>query len=314
MEFTKRRKAVETVFGRTSVSSDGINCAVSCPACNEKKKNKLKLIIRLDDGRYQCWVCGVKGNNIAFLASKHKANSDILFEVFGKKKKKSDTEIPEELKLPESSKFLLTDNRDPDRKATLRYVKSRGLRQWDIYRWRMMHSSKNSHLRRVIIPSFDSEGRLNYYVSRSIDEDRKPKYMNSKVPKNDIIFNEIDVDWGKPIVLVEGVFDAMKCGENAIPILGSSLSKKSKLYASLTRHSCEVTLSLDPDLKQKSYVIANNLARDGCNVSISFAPSDLDLGAMQKPEVSKLLSDRVAYDPMSALRFKIQNIKSGSVF
>ena len=314
MEFVKRRKAVEAVFGRTSVSSDGINCAVNCPICNENKKNKLKLIIRLDDGRYQCWVCGVKGSNISFLASKHKANADILFEVFGRKTKKVDNLELEELKMPASSHFLLSDTLDPDRKATVRYVRSRGLNHHDVYRWRMMYSSSRSHRRRVIIPSFDAEGHLNYFVSRSIDEDRKPKYLNSKVPKNEIIFNEIDVNWKKPVVLVEGVFDAMKCGENAIPILGSSLSKNSKLYSSLTRHSCEVTLSLDPDLKQKSYIIANNLARDGCNVSISFAPSDLDLGAMQKREVKKLLSDRIAYDPMNALRLKIQNIKSGSIF
>ena len=98
------------------------------------------------------------------------------------------------------------------------------------------------------------------------------------------------------------------------PILGSSLSKKSKLYAALTKNACQVVLSLDPDLKHKSYKIANDLARDGCTVSIAFAPRNLDLGVMQKKEVEKLMSDKVAYDPMSALRLKIQNIKSGSVF
>ena len=314
MEFVKRRKAVESVFGRTSVSSDGINCAVNCPACNENKKNKLKLIIRLDDGRYQCWVCGVKGSNIAFFASKHKTNSAALFEIFGKKAKKSEIEAPEELKLPDGSCFLLKDKLDPDQKATIRYITSRGLSRSDVYRWRLMYSPDRSYRRRVIVPSFDQEGKLNYYVARSIDDDRKPRYMNSRVPKNDIIFNEIDIDWKRSIVLVEGVFDAMKCGDNAVPILGSTLSKRSKLYKELTRHSSDVTLSLDPDLKQKSYIIANDLARDGCNVSISFAPSDLDLGAMQKQEARKVISSRVAYDPMNALRLKIKNIKSGSVF
>jgi DNA primase len=315
MEFVKRRKAIESVFGRTSVSSDGINCAVSCPACNEKnKKNKLKLIIRLDDGRYQCWVCGAKGNNIAFFASKHKTGVNALFEIFGKKTKKSEVEPQEELKLPDASSFLLNKKLDPDQKATVRYVTSRGLSHNDFYRWRLMYSSSRSYRRRVIVPSFDSDGNLNYYVARSIDEDRKPRYMNSRVPKNDVIFNEIDVDWNRPVVLVEGVFDAMKCGNNVIPILGSTLSKRSRLYAQLTRHACGVTLSLDPDLKQKSYAIANDLARDGCDVSISFAPADLDLGAMQKQEARKVISNRIAYDPMNALRLKIKNIKSGSVF
>ncbi len=314
MEFVKRRKAVEAVFGRTSVSSDGINCAVSCPSCNENKKVKLKLVIRLDDGRYQCWVCGIKGGNIAYLASKYRKNADELFSVFGKKIKKDQDESPELLQLPSESSFLLKSTRDPDQKAAVRYIKSRGLNRTDVYRWRMMYSPSRSHRRRVIVPSFDIEGKLNYFISRSIDEDRKPRYVNSRVPKNDIIFNEIDIDWKRPIVLVEGVFDAMKCGENVIPILGSTLSKKSRLYSELTRHASEVTLSLDPDLKQKSYTIANNLARDGCTVSISFAPLNLDLGAMQKQEARKIISNGAAYDPMNALRLKIKNIKSGSVF
>ena len=192
MEFVKRRKAVEAAFGRTSVSSDGINCAVSCPACNENKKSKLKLVIRLDDGRYQCWVCGIKGGNIAYLASKYRKNADALFSVFGKKVKKDQDKIPEQLQLPSESAFLLKDALDPDQKATVRYIKSRGLNLNDVYRWRMMYSSSRAHRRRVIVPSFDIEGKLNYFISRSIDQDRKPRYVNSKVPKNDIIFNEID--------------------------------------------------------------------------------------------------------------------------
>ena len=82
----------------------------------------------------------------------------------------------------------------------------------------------------------------------------------------------------------------------------------------LTKHACKVTLSLDPDLKDKSYVIADNLARDGCEVSVSFAPKNKDLGEMCKKEARKVISSQVAYDPMSALRLKIQGIKSGSIF
>lgn len=313
MEFAKRRKAVEKAFGRTSLSADGINCAVKCPSCNEKKKNKLKLIIRLDDGRYQCWVCGIKGANVSYLASKYGKLNEDLSNTFGKKVKKIEG-IERTLELPKSSTFLLNKSCDPDQAAVLRYVKRRGLSNLDVYRWRMLYSSNRSHRRRVIIPSFDADGNLNYYVARSIDSNRIPRYMNSKVSKNDIIFNEIDIDWSKQIVLVEGVFDAMKCGNNVIPILGSTLSKKSELYMKLIRGACKVTLSLDPDLKDKSYVIADNLARDGCEVSISFAPKDRDLGEMCKRDAREVISNQVAYDPMSALMSKIQGIKSGSIF
>ena len=176
-----------------------------------------------------------------------------------------------------------------------------------------MYSSQRQYRRRVIIPSFDVDGKLSYYIARSIDKNRIPKYLNSKIPKNEIIFNEIDVDWRDPITLVEGVFDAMKCADNVIPILGSSLSKSSKLYHALIKNSCDVTLSLDPDLKEKCYHIAKNLAKDGCKVSIAFAPEKTDLGELDKAQASSVMKNKVAYDPMNALRQKIKNIKSGSI-
>ena len=71
MEKRRRQKALESVFGKSSLSGDSINCAVACPVCDDKNKLKRKLIVRLDDGRYQCWVCGTKGSNILFLAKKH---------------------------------------------------------------------------------------------------------------------------------------------------------------------------------------------------------------------------------------------------
>ena len=58
MEKKRRRNALESVFGKSVLSGDGINCAIACPAC-DKKKTKKKLVVRLDDGRYQCWVSGI---------------------------------------------------------------------------------------------------------------------------------------------------------------------------------------------------------------------------------------------------------------
>ena len=65
-------------------------------------------------------------------------------------------------------------------------------------------------------------------------------------------------------------------------------------------------------MKQKTFKIANDLSKDGCDVKISFAPPDLDLGAMTKKAVSDLILKAEHYDPMSALRYKISQISSGS--
>ena len=61
---------VTKAFGVGIMSRDGINYSVKCPLCQEHRKDKKKLVIRLDDARYHCWVCGAKGSNISRLISK----------------------------------------------------------------------------------------------------------------------------------------------------------------------------------------------------------------------------------------------------
>ena len=45
------KRIIDDAFGAGVLSRDGINYAISCPACNHDRKDKRKLIIRLDDGR-----------------------------------------------------------------------------------------------------------------------------------------------------------------------------------------------------------------------------------------------------------------------
>ena len=313
MEKRRRQKALESVFGKSSLSGDSINCAVACPVCDDKNKLKRKLIVRLDDGRYQCWVCGTKGSNILFLAKKHFGASSANLSY---RSKKSQPEIEDERKvltLPPGSFFLGNPTKDPDVKAALRYLAARGLTKADIYRWRMLSSTTGRFRRRIIIPSFSQEGSLNYFVSRSIDKDSHSKYVNSNVPKKEVVFNEIDIDWQSPIQLVEGAFDAVKSPENTIPILGSSLSKSSRLFHLLTKNGCDVNVSLDPDLKSKAYFLAKQLSKAGCSVRICFAPENTDLGSMQKKEAAEVFSSAKFFDSMLNIQYKISRIKSGSI-
>ena len=88
----------------------------------------------------------------------------------------------------------------------------------------------------MILPSFDCNGNLNYYTARSIDTDIKMKYMNSKVSKTEIIFNEINLNWQKEITLVEGPFDMVKCDDNSTCLLGSHLPVNSLLFQKITQN------------------------------------------------------------------------------
>ena len=89
--------------------------------------------------------------------------------------------------------------------------------------------------------------------------------------------------------MVEGVFDAIKCPENTVPILGSNLSKRSRLYQMIVKNQTPCTVSLDPDLKTKAFKIAHLLYSAGCDIKVAFADEGKDLGDLNKERARSIL-------------------------
>ena len=313
---TDAKWLVDLAFGSGILSRDGVNYAIRCPACNDSRKGKKKLIVRLDDTRYHCWVCGLKGSSIKSLVTKFRP--DLAEKVKGVAFKGANKPLQEvryeQVKLPDNFEVLgVTNNRDPDIVATKKYLMRRGLTERDIMRWRVLGSPVGSFRRRAIIPSFDSDGSLNYFVARAIDVTTVLRYKNPKVPREDVIFNEIDINWCKPITLVEGVFDAIKCPENTIPLLGSSLSKKSRLFKKIAEHQSKCVVALDPDLRMKAFKLANLLKGAGCQVDIIFAPDGKDFGDLTKHQVTTIISNSQPYTDMMRISYKISKMHTGSI-
>ena len=122
------------------------------------------------------------------------------------------------------------------------------------------------------MPSFDSDGVLNYYTARSIDNDGHKKYINSKVKRKDVIFNELNIRWNEPLTLVEGPFDLVKCNWNATAMLGSYLDESYLLFRTIVQNKTDVILAMDSDARTKFHKIAEKLKSYGINVKY------LDLG------------------------------------
>lgn len=161
--------------------------------------------------------------------------------------------------LPEDFQTLCTDYRY-DFKKPLRYLKNRNISDKDILKWRMGFCSSGEYAGRVVIPSFDESGELNYFIARSYSG-KYPRYKNPPVSK-DFIFNRLMLDWENPVTLVEGVFDAI-VAENSIPLLGSTLSEKSKLFANIVGNCKEIYLALDSDASHKELKIMKKLMEYG---------------------------------------------------
>ena len=227
----------ESVFGKGHLSSNGINFDVRCPICAPSDPSKKKLSIRTDTSANHCWVCGWKARTIIPLIKKYgvQKHLEIYSELFGTNYRTNNfvtgETLEKKLDLPKDYKLLtLSSDADPDVKAAWKYVFSRGLLEKDAWYYKIGISNEARWKRRIIMPSFDALGNLNFFVARAIDNNRKPKYDSPDIDKNPIIFNEINLDWSKRLVLVEGAFDLTKCPENSTALLGSDLDEKHEVF------------------------------------------------------------------------------------
>ena len=249
----------ESVFGRGRLSANGINFDVRCPICAPSDPTKKKLSIRTDNDANHCWVCGWKSRSLSPLIRKYGTQDQLnrYKEIFGGADGGHSLitgDMIEETKLclPDDFTLLpLANQNDPDVKAIWRYLFGRGLTERDAWYYKMGVSSEYRWKRRVIMPSFDKVGNLNYFTARAIDKDRKPKYDNPDIDKNPVIFNEININWSKRINLVEGPFDLVKCPDNTTALLGSDLDERHALFNMILLHGTPVALSLDGDMWEK---------------------------------------------------------------
>ena len=94
------------------------------------------------------------------------------------------------VKFPSDFIMFAQTNRtkDPDIRDCLKYLKSRGVTDELLWRHKIGTFVGRRWSRRVIFPSFECNGRLDFYVSRMIDSNGFPKYLNCKADKTKIVF------------------------------------------------------------------------------------------------------------------------------
>jgi DNA primase len=161
-----------------------------------------------------------------------------------------------------------------------RYLKSRGLNRDDIVKWKIGYCPEGDYKERIIIPSFDNEGELSYFIARSYTPGGWQKYKNPPAEK-DFIFNELYLDWRKDVVIVEGVFDAIVAG-NAIPLLGSTLRENSYIFQKIVDNCDEIYIALDSDAKEKEFKISKLFMSYGVDVYRVDTSGFEDVGEMNK--------------------------------
>jgi DNA primase len=282
---------LESVLGKTK--SSGKEYTFSCPYCNHHKK---KLVVNVATEKWHCWVCGTKGIGVSRIFKKLKAFDKLpaLKALSRIKIKDSSKEVVEHVSLPSEFLPMVNGNMNsPEFRNAARYLKTRGLNKIDVLRHNIGYCESGPYSGMIIIPSYNKDGILNYFVGRSY-YDTTFKHKNPKVSK-DIIGFELLINWNKDVNICEGVFDAMTIGENTIPIFGKFLPKQLRLK--LKEQSVKrVNIVLDNDARKEALELSENLISEGIDVRMVDIPSDTDPNEMGKEKINELINKTETLD------------------
>ena len=233
--------------------------------------HKPKLQVNIQTGKWHCWVSNQGGHNLYQLFKKAGAGyndfkelNKLLGDVSFYKKQDGDT--PDKVRLPQEYKSL-SDPFDKSiiKEHAIRFLRKRGIDKEDITRYNLGYCQEGKYNNRIIIPSYDSKGQLNYFVGRDFYSSNF-KYMNPPNVAKDVIGFDLYVNWSLPIILVEGVFDAMSVKSNSIPLFGKTILPK--LYKKIVEKKVkDIFIILDSDAFDDAIRMTEKFVNEGINVN-----------------------------------------------
>ena len=271
MKNLKLLQLLESVLGKGKTTS-GNNIAFFSPFTSHYKP-KLEIDInttRDGENAWHCWISDKKGRSISSLF-KQMGLPKQYFEQLNKivessryKHDSSKKETVEVIALPAEYIPLWNKKNTPDYRNAIHYLTSRGVTVFDILKYRIGYCESGEYSGKIIIPSYDCTGQLNYFVSRAFYQADKFKHKNPKISK-DIIGFDLTINWAEPIILCEGAFDAVAIKRNAIPLFGKIIQPmlQKKIIENRVR---DIYICLDADALRNALQIAERFMGEGINV------------------------------------------------
>lgn len=257
-----------------------------CPFCNRHDGFK-KLEICIEGERFgycHCWRCNFKTRFFGSLLKKLNAPKhlrDRMFELSGEiKKVRAYARKPthSNLQLPDEFISLSTTSADTEYRNAISYLKRRGVEHDDILRYNIGYCSDGKFTQHIIVPSYDSDNKLNFFIGRKYYDDDSPYRYRKPDCDMDIVGFENLLNYNCDVNLCEGVFDAFAIRNNAIPLFGKYPSKKLQEKI-ITNGVKRVNMILDDD--------AETDAIKNCELLMKYGV-DIHLVKLQGKDPSKL--------------------------
>lgn len=267
-----------------------------CPICGGHSK----MAVNTKLGVYKCWVChesdGTYGSIkklLSVLGGKtiwdRAKKLGISFKVDKSRVVHINTE---KVELPKGfTRFEDSNSNLMVHKEGWNYLtKQRKLSPETIFKHQMGYTTYKSEsfddnfTNRVIIPSYDKNGELNYFTARSWLPYSKMRYKNPDVPRETIIFNEHLINWDGTVYIVEGPLDHVVV-HNSIPLQGKDIHDV-LIQTLMDRCTGHVVILLDGEDKvwntAKKIYSKINIGKLYGRVKIIKLRDGLDIGEVQE--------------------------------
>jgi hypothetical protein len=290
---------IESVIGKGKVTNKG-NIAHHCPFCHSPRKKMEIQTITNDKGEnpWHCWVCNKSGKKLTTLfkalnVSREKISE--LYKVLNLQPKYNANQIDSAFRsttaidLPKEYIPLVSISDSIEYKNAIHYLRAkRKITLSEIVKYNIGYCETGEYSKKIIIPSYDEFGKLNYFVGRAYYDAESFKHKNPDVSKNCVGF-ELFINWSLPIVLVEGAFDAIAVRRNAIPLFGKTISED--LRKKIIEHKVsKLYICLDKDAQKQALEHAEYFMNNG--VQVYFVDLDQkDPAEIGFEQMSKLIKE-----------------------
>jgi DNA primase len=272
--FSKIYSILVEILGQSKqgyYSKDTTQYQFNCPSCADDNggipdgKHNLEIILSPNKLAFHCWKCGdynsmkgrlstlIKRYGTLSLYNDYKQELDSLIKskMYDINSYQFDEKVDTDtfVKLPKTFTKINISN-CADRRVS-EYLTNRKITQDIVDKFNIGYTtwdeSNPMERNRIIIPSYDSYGDLNFWVGRDYTGKHKAKYKNCEAEKKDIIFQESLIDFDADIILCEGAIDCLY-GINTIAMLGKTLTKDTRLYQALVQKARgKIYICLDND-------------------------------------------------------------------
>lgn len=283
---------LRTAFGGIKDNKNNDQVQVNCPHCaklynNYESDNKFNLEINLSKKVYKCWKCEISGpipKLLKYYAKKDVYNTyiDNFDDIdFFQKTVVEDDEVYREVILPkEFIPFSRVETAIPMHNRAYTYIKKeRNISDKLLKELNIGFCTEGYFENRIIIPSYDKNGKLNYFISRTFVND-KVTYVKPKITQ-DFIFNENRIDWSSTLYVVEGGFDYLSLPFNTLCLLGKEFIPY--VFSKVIKYKPPLIFILDPDAIKQTIKYINIFENMSINL-IKFVelPDDTDIDELRK--------------------------------